>query len=592
MNYNDYLLLQQKIIADKNGLEKKSLKFAIVRLVVGSLVVIFLLSSYFAKIQWLTYLAFFSIAVFISAVYIHNKVTSRLNYLKAQSVVVQRYLDRFDSSWKKFEETGIDYLGEVNGVIKDLDIAGKNSLFQYLNVANSWRGKKRLLAKLTRIDFDRDLIINEQAAVSELADKPDFVINLETYGRMLEKPQTIEKVIEDFVLEVTKTKFTKSWKAIRYIIPFLTIVSIIMFVFEIYFKLAVIMVPVLIFGQLIVAIINLNKSSVIFEQITKLSPCLQNYQNIAQLVENTNFNCKHLKQLKKDLARSRSAFDEIGAISSAVKQRNNLLAFLLLNGILLWDVNCKERYDNWVKQYADLLDQWLNAISELESLASLQVVAQTKENISFAKIENNSKTVLNFVDAYHPLIQDDKVVANTFTMNKQVAVITGSNMSGKTTFLRTIGINLVLAYAGGPVLAKSFDCSLMRIYTSMRIEDDLNGISSFYAELLRIKEIVEANRKGGLMIALIDEIFKGTNSKDRIIGAQETVKQLSTKNIFTFITTHDFELCELEHQVSCDNYHFNEYYQDKQIMFDYLIKQGRSNTTNAQYLLKMVGITK
>ena len=139
-------------------------------------------------------------------------------------------------------------------------------------------------------------------------------------------------------------------------------------------------------------------------------------------------------------------------------------------------------------------------------------------------------------------------------------------MSGKTTFLRTIGINLVLAYAGGPVLADSFKCSLMKIYTSMRLEDDISGISTFYAELLRIKEIVEANHRGERMIALIDEIFKGTNSKDRIYGATETVKQLATPNIFTFITTHDFELCELEHQVPCTNYHFSEYYENNKIV--------------------------
>ena len=120
----------------------------------------------------------------------------------------------------------------------------------------------------------------------------------------------------------------------------------------------------------------------------------------------------------------------------------------------------------------------------------------------------------------------------------------------------------------------------------------LNVHSTFYAELLRIKEIVEANNKGERMIALIDEIFKGTNSKDRIYGATETVKQLSSKNIFTFITTHDFELCELENQIPCANYHFSEYYQYNKIRFDYLIKKGRCQSTNAKYLLQMVGITK
>ena len=319
---------------------------------------------------------------------------------------------------------------------------------------------------------------------------------------------------------------------------------------------------------------------------------MNNYQNISHLIKQSTFTSPFLVELQARLEASSIAFDELKSISSAVKQRNNLLAFILLNGLLLWDINCKERYDRWVKQYASSIERWLDAIGEFEALTSLQVLLHTKDVTCFANFHGDQTTYLEFGEAYHPLMPNEQAVANSFMMNHQVCVITGSNMSGKTTFLRTIGINLVLAYAGGPVMAKSFDCSLMQIFTSMRIEDDLNGISSFYAELLRIKQIVEANRQGNWMIALIDEIFKGTNSKDRIIGAQETVKQLSTNNIFTFITTHDFELCELENEISCSNYHFNEYYQGDKIKFDYLIKYGRSQTTNAQYLLKMVGITK
>ena len=273
-----------------------------------------------------------------------------------------------------------------------------------------------------------------------------------------------------------------------------------------------------------------------------------------------------------------------------IKQRNNLLAFLLLNGLLLWDRNCYSRLNQWIDDHGNQLEHWLKQIGELESLISLQVLIQTKTGVSMPSIADEHKPVLEFQDAYHPLLASNEAVANSFKMERQVAIITGSNMSGKTTFLRTVGINLVLAYAGGPVMAKSFTCSLMQLFTSMRIEDDIEGISTFYGELLRIKEIVEENRTRKVMIALIDEIFKGTNSADRIIGARETVKQLSSSNIFTLITTHDFELCELENEVSCTNYHFEEYYQDDKIKFDYRIKDGRSKTTNAQYLLKMVGI--
>lgn len=590
MKRNDYLLFQNKLIKEIKELESRSLKISIFRFVAGILVLLFLLSGYFLKLEYLYMFMIVTIIIFILLVFKHTKITDYLIYLKAKLIVINNYLARYDNKWKEFEETGLDYIDQMTGVMKDLDIVGNNSLFQYLNTAITLRGKKKLLFKLTRSEFDYDLLIQEQAAVKELGDKNDFVINIETYGKMLLKPKMIEKIIEEFIVNIsTKQKWMK-WKLVRYIIPVLTIIALIMFLFNYMFKLSIIILPVLIFGQWIIAIINLNKNSELFRQITQISKCLTSYQNICELVEKTKLTSIHMNKIKNNLSQSSQAFSELKAISSSVKQRNNLLAALLLNGILLWDINCRERYELWVDKYGKDINKWLDSIAELESLISLQVLLQTKQSIIFPTFTKD--LCLEFNEAYHPLIDEKQVVSNSFTMKKQVCVITGSNMSGKTTFLRTIGINLVLAYAGGPVLADSFKCSLMKIYTSMRLEDDISGISTFYAELLRIKEIVEANHRGERMIALIDEIFKGTNSKDRIYGATETVKQLAAPNIYTFITTHDFELCELENQVPCTNYHFSEYYKNNKIMFDYLIKQGRSQTTNAKYLLKMVGIVK
>lgn len=590
MEHNDYLLFQNKLIKEVKELESRSLKISVFRFITGILILVFLLSGYFLKLEYIYLFMIITIIIFILLVFKHTKITDQLTYLKAKLKVIENYLARFDNKWNKFEETGLDYINEVTGVMKDLDIVGNNSLFQYLNTAITLRGKKRLLTKLTRSEFDHDLLIQEQIAVKELGKKSDFVINIETYGKMLYKPKMIEKVIEEFIININDKKIWKKWKWVRYIIPVLTIIALIMFLFDYIFKLALILLPVLIFGQWIIAIINLNKNGELFKQITQISKCLTSYQSICELVEKTTFTSAHMNNLKNSLSESSQAFCKLKAISSAVKQRNNLLAALLLNGILLWDINCRERYELWIDKYGKHINDWLDSIAELESLISLQVLLQTKHSTTFAEFTND--LCLEFSQAYHPLINENQVVSNSFSMKKQVCVITGSNMSGKTTFLRTIGTNLVLAYAGGPVLADSFKCSLMKIYTSMRLEDDISGISTFYAELLRVKEIVEANYQGERMIALIDEIFKGTNSKDRIYGATETVKQLSTPNIFTFITTHDFELCELENQVPCTNYHFSEYYEDNKIKFDYLIKQGRCKTTNAKYLLKMVGIVK
>ncbi len=166
-------------------------------------------------------------------------------------------------------------------------------------------------------------------------------------------------------------------------------------------------------------------------------------------------------------------------------------------------------------------------------------------------------------------------------------------MSGKSTLLRTIGINLVLAYAGAPVCAQRFGCPILRIYTCMRVSDNLGeSISSFYAELLRIKLIVSASKTEGKIFFLLDEIFKGTNSQDRHAGAKVLIRQLSKVGAMGLVSTHDLELGDLERESDrrIRNYHFREYYKNDEIHFDYKLRPGISTTRNAMYLIKMAGI--
>jgi DNA mismatch repair ATPase MutS len=215
---------------------------------------------------------------------------------------------------------------------------------------------------------------------------------------------------------------------------------------------------------------------------------------------------------------------------------------------------------------------------------------QIEENISFPTIDN-SKLKVKADSLGHPLINSDIRILNDIDMDNNIFIITGSNMSGKTTFLRTLGINLVLAYSGGPVYANKMSCPIVSIYTSMRVTDDLkNGISTFYAELLRIKDIINEAKENKNMIFLIDEIFRGTNSIDRILGAKNVLANLNKLEVIGAITTHDLELCVLDKYNRIKNYHFSEEYKDNKIHFDYKIRLGRSTSTNAKYLMKLVGI--
>ena len=350
--------------------------------------------------------------------------------------------------------------------------------------------------------------------------------------------------------------------------------------------------------NLILAFANMAKSTAILSPIGDFYKNIKVYDNLFKEIEKTSFESKYLNELKETLNKdggSINAVKSLKKIGSYIELRQNFLGNIILNGIFLWDFNCIDMFDKWKKSYGKNMRSYLEVVGEFEALISLASITYIRDDYTFANINEckNEKPNIDFKNLKHPLIKIEDAVGNSIDLKGQTCVITGSNMSGKTTFLRSIGINLVLAYAGGPVLASSFDTSIMKILTSIRVEDNVNkGISTFYAELLRIKEMTEYNKHKRPMICLIDEIFKGTNSADRIICATESIKKLSQPWSITLVSTHDFELCNLESDKSINavNYHFAEYYQNNEIKFDYNIQEGRCVTTNAKVLLKMVGI--
>ena len=194
----------------------------------------------------------------------------------------------------------------------------------------------------------------------------------------------------------------------------------------------------------------------------------------------------------------------------------------------------------------------------------------------------------------HPLLDPEKVVSNSVTIDSQTAIITGSNMSGKTTLIRTVGVMMILSYTGAMVPAHAVKCSVMRLKTSMRIADSLEeNMSTFRAELVRIASIVESSKNDEPLMFLVDEVFRGTNSQDRTDGAQILLTKLNKPNISGFMTTHDYALCDriaeegVENIVFC---HFSEKYEGDEIIFDYKLKEGMSHESNAKFLMKLVGI--
>ena len=247
----------------------------------------------------------------------------------------------------------------------------------------------------------------------------------------------------------------------------------------------------------------------------------------------------------------------------------------MANTLLLWDLHCSIQFSRWQDRAAENLREWIDIWSEIEVLLSLSVVGHTCETCCFPEILDGAPHI-ETTGLTSLLIPEDTAVPNDTALEAETRIITGSNMSGKTTYMRTLASAAILAYTGAPVCARQFSLTPLHIFTSIQVNDDMaHGISTFYAELLRIKQI-----------------FKGTNSADRIVGAQEAIRHLTRPWCITIVTTHDFELCDLQspNGIPVTNFHFEEFYENNQIKFDYKLKEGRCHTTNARYLLQMAGI--
>lgn len=538
-------------------------------------------------------ISFWAYAAFIALVIWHRMIKNKMDFSKEIININKRYIARIDGSWIDFDDIGEEFIDKNHRYSSDLDIVGKESLFQLVNTTNTLNGRNSLAKLFLEPDYDEKEILLRQEAVKELESRLDLCQKMEyitgKYKDKLKNPQRLIDYSEDNSMAL-KSKIIKK---LIYMMPLITVpISAAIIVFKM--KEMYILIAAIIAIQLLIWGIGVLKVNSILKSVDYLKYNLDTYVNILKLIEKQEFNSERLKDIRTRLFDKKDssiiAIKELDRILERINLRYNGVLYILLNAILLWDFQCAFSLENWKEKYGHKISEWLGAIGEIESLMSLSVCMHINDEICFPTIDNTNLEVVA-KDLGHPLISSGDRIANDLEMKNNIFIISGSNMSGKTTFLRTIGISLILAYSGAPVCAKEMTCSILNIFTSMRISDELkNGISTFYAELMRIKNIIDYSAEKKKMIFLIDEIFRGTNSLDRIIGAKNVLANLHQAGVVGALTTHDLELCDLDKYKRIKNYHFSEYYKNNKIFFDYKIKIGKSTTTNAKYLMNIVGI--
>lgn len=320
------------------------------------------------------------------------------------------------------------------------------------------------------------------------------------------------------------------------------------------------------------------------------------YARLIQHIEAENFSTEKLQQLKAGFVTSNipasNAIDRLSYIISQLNVRYNAFA-IILNLIGLWDLQWVYRLEKWKAAQRENLPRWFDALAEFETLASLGNLAFNNPDWVFPTLHDD--TILVAEELGHPLINRKKRVTNDLTAPTQghIKLVTGSNMAGKSTFLRTVGLNIVLAMTGAPACAKRLELPLLQVYTSMRTQDALHeSTSSFYAELKRLKFIIEAVERGDNVFFLLDEILKGTNSNDRHLGSKALIRQLIESKGGGIIATHDLELGQLETQYggAIENLRIEVEIKNDELYFDYKLKKGVSESFNATVLMQKMGI--
>lgn len=576
------------IINDKKIQEKKSDKLSNIRLITFIAALIFDILAFIFKELEIAFAVIGSILLvsFIILVIIHKKVTNKIKRYDNYLTIIKEYKDRTNDNWKSFKETGIEFIDINKDLFYDLDIVGNNSLFQLVNVAKSIGGKRNLANEFNKVNLTEKEILNRQATVKELTENFDFNID---FQECLLSYKHIQQ--NDFSKLTKKLNVNKSSNLLSFILNILfSLISITTLLLSLtnVINVSIFLICFLFnfFFSYIVIIVNKQD----YNPISDCSRKLSNLKPLFDLVNNTSFDSEELIKLQKDINEGKESINKLANLSSLDSLRVNFISNFIINGLFPLNSLILSNYKKVITdESVNKINLSIKAIEQLEMLLSLTTIKLIKDNSVTPIYTNNTK--IDVQDIKHPMLNENVCIANDFISNDDINIITGSNMSGKSSFMKTIAVNLILANCGSNVCATSFTFTFLRMFTSIKVSDDINkNISTFYGELLRIKNIIDYSKEITYpMIVFIDEIFKGTNYNDRIFGAKEIIKLLSTLNCIVIISTHDFELCQINNK-SIYNYHFEERYENGNIIFDYKLLKGQCKTTNARFLMNSIGL--
>jgi hypothetical protein len=533
------------------------------------------------------------LASFLFLIKLFIKTEKQLHFYQQLAEINQDEISAANRNFSSFD-AGNEFTDPHHDYSFDLDIYGTGSIFQFLNRTATVRGKKFLSSLLNQSQRTSDEITEKQEAIQELGNDLDWRQHFLAKGQET-KEQTNHSQLDDPIHHLITLKSAKLLNNLLIGLPAVTLIliglSLAGIVSESYYLLAI-------FSQWILFLLYSKTISRFQKQFERQSGLLNHYAELLRQIENMPFKSVYLTALKEKLsAHGKTASHITSELKKTLNEfdyRQNLIVALVLNSVLLWDIRCISKMYRWQQNYASDLPRWFRVIAEMDALVSLA-------NCNFNHPEWTTPEVRSAGFLFkaeglgHPLIDEIRCVRNSFqlTNDEQIAIVTGANMAGKSTFLRTVGVNLILASNGCKVCAEGFEFSPVRIFTNMRTSDNLmNDESYFYAELLRLQTMLNLLRKGENLFVIIDEMLKGTNSVDKLNGSKELLRQLIALKTHGIVATHDLNLTELSqiYPFSIKNQCFEVQLHHDELAFDYKLTDGVTRTMNATFLMKKMGI--
>ena len=513
----------------------------------------------------------------------------------ALKLVYEKEVAYQTGDYTKFD-AGERYLQPTHPFTFDLDVFGQGSLFQRINRTISSGGSDYLAESLSgkweSLPTAELLKHIEQRvdAIGELAGNEPFLSQFKAQGA--EKPIDTAAVKEAFgsihALQIPSYFGNPTFRILIY-------ANLVGFYLSIFLSIGNFVPAFLplwwgIFNFFLATFCTHKYIKLVNEAISKLKDQVRGYVNMASLIEKQSFTAAHLCELKANLSGAMASFGQLERILQKIDNRSNEIGIVLFNCFGLLDITIVRHFLRWQRTYEPITDQWIGASSVFDALVSMATFRLNEDEAQEATIIDSSGVSYKARSICHPFL-GEKAVRNNFDIqNHEYYIITGANMAGKSTFLRTLGVNYILAMNGLPVFAEEMRVSVFRLFTNMRTTDDLtHGISYFNAELLRLKQLIASLDPNVPSLIILDEILKGTNSLDKLNGSRLFLEYISERNVTGVIATHDLELSKLEDEnpQRFHNYSF-EIELGTDVTYTYKIGRGVARNQNATFLLKQI----